>query len=64
MAILQQIHQNAGVYLEIFGAFTAFFTLLATVTPSKKDDKVASVLDRVGSIADRLGIQFKVKKEF
>ena len=45
--------------LQILGAFTTLMTLIAQVTPSKKDDKIASKLDSFGRLADNFGIQFK-----
>jgi len=45
--------------LQILGAFTTLMTLIAQVTPTKKDDSVVSKLDKFGRIADSFGIQFK-----
>ena len=56
---MEALWDKIGPYLSLFGAFTAFMTAVATVTPTKKDDKIVSVLDKIGSIADRFGIQFK-----
>jgi len=40
-------------------AFTALMTLIAQVTPSKKDDNIVTKLDKFGEFADRFGFQFK-----
>ena len=45
--------------LALLGAFTTFMTVLATITPTKKDDQIVSVLDKVGAFADRFGIKLK-----
>jgi len=49
-------------YLAILGAFTALMTAIAAVTPTTKDDKVATWLQKLGKIADRFGIQIKNPK--
>ena len=45
--------------LEIVGAFTALLTLIAQITPSKKDDKIVTKWEKFGRFADSFGIQFK-----
>lgn len=45
--------------LELLGAFTALMTVIAALTPTKADDKVVTWLDRIGNLADRLGIRVK-----
>jgi len=49
-------------YLAILGAFTALMTAIAAVTPTTKDDKAATMLQKLGKIADRFGIQIKNPK--
>jgi len=44
------------------GAITAFMSVLSAVTPSKKDDKIVTKLDKIGELADRFGFQFKKRK--
>lgn len=59
MSTIMNIWGNFESYLAIFGTFVTFVTAVAVVTPTKKDDKIVSVLDKIGRWADRFGIQFK-----
>lgn len=45
--------------LQILGGITTAATAIAAVTPTKKDDKVATWLQHVNGFASRIGIQIK-----
>lgn len=55
MALLPKI---AMWYAAIHVAITA----IAVATPTKKDDKIKSILDKLGKVFDRIGIQIKSPK--
>lgn len=59
---MKHLIDNVENYLAIFGAFTALMTIIAALTPSKKDDKIVSCLDKIGAVADRLGVQIKARR--
>ena len=47
-----------GLILEILGAIYAIATIIATVTPTDKDN---TFLEKVGKLADRIGLKIKGK---
>lgn len=49
-------------YFVAAGVLWATFTALAAVTPTKKDDKIITKLDKLGAIFDRLGTRIKNPK--
>jgi len=61
MEFLNNIHNNMGPYINILGYLYLAFSGISLLTPSKKDDKIKSKLDKIGHWADRLGFQFKKK---
>ena len=52
------ITENWDNLLQAVGAFYAFVTVVATITPSDKDD---TILDKIGALADRFGLNLKGK---
>jgi len=59
---MENIVELLKPYLAILGAFTALMTAIAALTPTKKDDHVATWLQKLGKISDRFGIQIKNPK--
>lgn len=49
-------------WLAVVGAAYTLISVVAAVTPTKKDDKIVSWLDKVGSFADRFGFRLKTPK--
>ena len=49
-------------YLAGLGVLWLTFTSIASITPTKKDDKLVSKLDKVGAFFDRFGARFKNPK--
>lgn len=56
MNIIQWITENFETVLAILGAVYALATLIASLTPTGKDD---TVLEKIGAFADRIGLQLK-----
>ena len=50
------IINNYNIVLEILGGFYVVATLIATITPTGKDD---TFLEKVGAFFDRVGVQLK-----
>lgn len=45
--LINYIHTNYGVYLEILGAAITLITLIVKVTPTQKDDAILSKVIKV-----------------
>ena len=45
-----------------YAAVHICITAIAAVTATKKDDKVKSIMDKIGKLLDRIGIQLKSPK--
>lgn len=45
------------------GCWTSFWTILSLITPTRAARLRGSLWDKVGHLADRLGIQIKSEKE-
>jgi hypothetical protein len=58
MNIIQWCVENWDKVLAVLGAFYAFATAIAAITPSDKDN---TLIDKVGAFFDRVGIKFKGK---
>jgi hypothetical protein len=58
MDFINWCKDNYEGILAAVGAFYAFATVVATLTPTGKDD---TILEKIGAIADRFGIQLKGK---
>ena len=58
MNIITWLTSNTESILAILGAVYALATVIATVTPSDKDN---TFLDKLGAIADRVGLNLKGK---
>lgn len=56
MDIIQYVQTNWESILAALGAFYAFATAVAAVTPTTKDD---DLLSKIGRVADRLGLKLK-----
>lgn len=50
--------ENWETILQILGSFYAVASLIATLTPSDKDN---TALEKIGKIADRFGLKLKGK---
>lgn len=53
------IADNYKLILELIGTLTTICTLLGVITPSNKDK---TLLDKIGGLFDRIGINIKGKK--
>lgn len=56
--MIEFITTNGSTLLQILGGIYLVATLIATLTPSDKDN---TVLEKIGNIADRIGIKLKGK---
>ena len=56
---IQNLPEWLNVTLVFIGAITTAATTVAAVTPSVKDDRVATNLHRIGRDADRIGVAVK-----
>lgn len=55
---MQFIQEHWKDILGAVGAFYAFATIVAALTPTDKDD---SILAKIGALADRFGLKLKGK---
>ena len=56
---IHQLPEWIQITIAVMGAISTAATGIAAITPSKKDDRVATNLDRIGRDADRIGVAVK-----
>ena len=56
---LSNLPEWLDITVKVFGSVSIIATTIALATPSPKDDRVASNLQRIGRDADRIGIAVK-----
>jgi len=56
---LSNLPEWLDITVKVFGSVSMIATTIALATPSPKDDRVASNLQRIGRDADRIGIAVK-----
>ena len=52
------MNETLEMILKGLGAFYTFCTVIATITPTDKDN---TILEKIGALADRFGLKIKGK---